>query len=120
MLNKCPLGDHPGKFTKYMDNDKITFEQFCDPAFRRAEQMKVKSEAAWVVFHELDGLLNVSKLAKTYFNKSQSWFAQKLNGMTVCNKERSFTPDEYARLSGSLREIARRLNRYADEIDNAE
>jgi hypothetical protein len=102
-----------------MDNKNISYEQFTDPAFRRAEQMKVKSEAVWVTFNELGGLINVSKLAKEYFHKSQSWFAQKINGYSVCNKERSFTSDEYAQLTKSLRDIAKRLNDYADEIDAA-
>lgn len=109
-----------GKFMDNMENKKITFEEFNDAAFRRAEQMKVKSEAVWVTFHELGGLINVSKLAREYFNKSQSWFAQKVSGMSVCNKERSFTPEEYTRLTGALRDIARRLNAYADEIDAAD
>lgn len=81
--------------------------------------MKVKSEAVWVIFHELDGLLNVSKFAKEYFHKSQSWFAQKINGYSVCNKERAFTKEEYDRLAESFRDVAKRLNRYADEIDAA-
>ena len=103
-----------------MGNKKISYEQFLNPEFRRAEQMKVKSEAVWVVFHELNGLLNVSRLAKEYFKKSQSWFLQKLYGYNVCNKERSFSKEEYSELSSALRDIANRLNKYADEIDNAE
>lgn len=102
-----------------MDNNKITYEQFLDPAFRRAEQIQVKSEAVWVAFHELGGLINVSKLAKSYFHKSQSWLAQKIDGHTVGNKKRTFTDDEYAQLSAAFRDIARRLDRYADEIDAA-
>lgn len=82
--------------------------------------MKVKSEAVWVIFHELDGLVNVSKLAKDYFHKSQSWFAQKVNGYSVCNKERSFTEEEYRQLSEALRDIASRLDKYANELDAAE
>lgn len=103
-----------------MEHKKITYEQFNDPAFRRTEQMEVKSEAVWVTFTELAGLINVSKLAKEYFHKSQSWFAQKVSGMSVCNKERSFTSEEYAQLSNALRDIAKRLNEYADAIDAAE
>lgn len=99
--------------------DKITYEQFNDQTFRRSEQMKVKSEAVWVTFHELGGLLNVSKLAKTYFHKSQSWFTQKLFGLSVCGKKREFTKQEYEQLTIALRDIANRLNEYADYIDNA-
>lgn len=109
-----------GKFTKKMENKKITYEQFCDPSFRRAEQMKVKSEAVWVVFHELDGLINVSKMAKEYFHKSQAWFAQKLYGHTVSGKERSFTEQEYEQIAATLRSIGHRLLEYANEIDTAD
>ena len=82
--------------------------------------MSVKSEAVWVTFMELDGLVNISKLAKLYFNKSHSWFAQKLHGYSVCKKERAFTEAEYAQLADALRDIAGRLNGYADAIDKAE
>ena len=102
-----------------MDTQTISFEQFSDPAFRRAEQMKVKSEAVWVTFHELGGLINVSRLAREYFHKSQSWLVQKINGYNVCNRERTFTPEEYRQLSDALRDIARRLDTYADAIDKA-
>ena len=103
-----------------MKEEKITFEQFTDPAFRRAEQMKVKSEAVWVAFNELGGLINVSKLAREYFGKSQSWLAQKVSGLSVGNKERKFTPEEYVTLSAAFRDIAGRLNEYADAIDSAQ
>ncbi len=98
----------------------MTYEQFIDPVLRRERQMKVKSEAVWVAFLELDGLINVSRLAREYFGKSQSWFAQKLNGYTVCHKKRSFNAEEYARLAESFRDIARRLEDYATAIENAD
>lgn len=74
----------------------------------------------WVVFHELGGLINVSKMAREYFHKSQSWFAQKLSGLTVNGKEQRFTEEEYGQIAQALRDIAGRLDRYADEIDGAE
>lgn len=98
---------------------KITYEQMCDKKFRREEQMKVKSEAVWVTFLELDGLINMSKLAQTYMGKSRSWFVQKVNGLSVCGKKRSFVGEEYNQLTSALRDVARRLNEYADAIDKA-
>ena len=98
----------------------MEFEKYLDPVIRRQAQMKIKSEAVWVVFLELGGLINVSRLAKEYFGKSQSWLAQRINGYTVNYKECRFTTEEYGQLSGALREIAARLNKYADEIDAAE
>lgn len=99
--------------------EQISYQQFIDPAFRRAQQIKVKSEAVWVTFLELDGILNISKFARHYLNRSQSWFAQKLYGHTVDGKRRAFTEAEYTAIAASLRELAKRLNEYADCIDNA-
>lgn len=100
-------------------NNKISFEQLNDAKFRRAEQMKIKSEATWVAFLELNGIINITKFARAYFNKSQSWFAQKLAGMSVCHKTRAFTENEYATIANGLRDLAKQLNDYADAIDKA-
>ena len=101
-----------------MEN-KMTFEQFCNPAFRRQEQVTVKSEAVWASFIELDGLINFSRLAKRYFGKSQRWFAQKLHGNSVDGKERKFTHEEYKQLSAAFSDIASKLEAYANCIDKA-
>ncbi|MDE7402779.1 MAG: DUF5053 domain-containing protein [Muribaculaceae bacterium] len=103
-----------------MKEDKISFEDICNPEFRRKEQMKVKSEAVWLTFLELDGIINVSKFAKRYFNKSQSWFAQRVNGYDVNHKKAEFSTEDYSRISSSLRDLATELNKYADIIENAE
>ena len=96
-------------------NDRL----FKDPAFRRAEQMKIKSEAVWLTFLELGGMINVSKFAKEYFGRSQSWFAQRINGYDVNHKKAEFSEDDYAKIAVSLRALAGRLNEYADAIDEA-
>lgn len=99
--------------------ETITYQQFIDPALRRAQQMEVKSEAVWVTFLELDGIINISKFARNYLHRSQSWFAQKLHGHTVDGKRRTFTESEYAEITASIRELAKRLHEYADCIDKA-
>lgn len=119
MFNKSPSKDG-GKITKIMGkkqnyNDRL----FWDPAFRRAEQMKIKSEAVWVTFLELGGMINVSKFAKEYFGKSQSWFAQRVNGYDVNHKRAEFTAEDYDKIAASLRNLAGRLTEYADAIDKA-
>lgn len=102
-----------------MDNKKPTFEQMCDPAFRRAELVSEKMGAVWVAFNELKGLLNKSQLAEQYFKRTQSWLSQKINGCEVCNSQRSFTDSEYLQLADAFRDIARRLEAHAAEIDAA-
>lgn len=85
----------------------------------RQEAIETKSGAVWVAFTELEGLVNKAQLATQYFDRTPAWMSQKLNGCTVCNKQRAFTEAEYHRLAEAFRDIARRLEAHADEIDAA-
>ena len=89
-------------------------------AQHRKETIAFKDGAIFIAFLDLDGLLNKTALSKQYFGKTQGWFSQKLNGATVCDKERSFTVNESHHLAEAFRDIAKRLIAPADEIDNAE
>ena len=108
-----------GKFKKNMNNQTPTFEEFCNPAYRRAQQVTIKSEAAWVAFLELRNILNTSGLAREYFKRSPSWILQRINGNKVFGKKAEFTESEYHQLAEAFRDIARRLTAHADEIDAA-
>ena len=102
-----------------MTENKITFEQLCDPAFRRSELIKEKSGAVWIAFLELNGLLSKTQLAQQYFNRTHGWLSQKLHGCTLHRRKQSFTDPEYHQLADAFRDIAKRLNAHADEIDAA-
>lgn len=102
-----------------MKNNKITFEQLNDQAFRRAQLISEKSGATWVAFQELNGLINKTQLAGQYFQRTQAWLSQKLNGCEVCKKKAAFTEAEYHELAEAFRDIARRLEVHAAEIDAA-
>lgn len=82
--------------------------------------MKEKSEAVWVTFHELGGMINLSEFSRRYFGKSQSWFAQKLYMNRVNGKLKEFTPAELDHIAKSLRELGETLTNYANEIDAAQ
>lgn len=115
-----PPDTGPGaNLQKIMDNKKPTFDQFCDPAYRRAQLVSEKSGAVWTAFFELEGLINQTQVAKQYFKRSQSWFSQKLRGCEVCKKQQSFTAEECHQLAEAFRHIAKRLEAHADEIDAA-
>ena len=86
----------------------------------RAKLLDVKTNATWLAFSELEGIINNSALARQYFKRSPSWLTQRINGNTVFNKTAMFRPEEYHQLAEAFRDIARRLNAHADEIDNAE
>ena len=86
---------------------------------RRKEIISSKSGAAWNAFVELENIINKSALAQQYFGKSHSWFSQRLNGCTVQNKSMAFKEEEYHELAEAFRDIAKRLQAHADEIDAA-
>ena len=86
---------------------------------RRMELIRVKRDATWLTFAELDGLINLSALARQYFKKSQGWLMQRINNYVVRGKRMKFKEEEYLQLSKYLRDIARRLETHADEIDAA-
>jgi len=86
---------------------------------RRKKCIEYKPDATATAFSELEDIINKSQLAKQYFAKSQSWFSQRVHGCTVLNKTMSFKEDEYHQLAEAFRDIAKRLQAHADEIDAA-
>lgn len=87
---------------------------------RRSECIKYKSDAVTTAFSELEDLINKTALAQQYFEKSQSWLSQRINGCFVINKAMAFKDSEYHQLAEAFRDIAKRLQAHADEIDAAE
>ena len=81
--------------------------------------IEYKPDATMTAFCELEDIINKSQLAKQYFGRSQSWFSQRLNGCWVLNKSMSFKENEYHQLADAFRDIAKRLQAHADEIDAA-
>ena len=66
---------------------------------------------------ELDGLLNISKIANVYFNKSHSWMQHKINSRFISNKVQVFKKEELKILSQAYRDISNRLLKYAEQIE---
>lgn len=87
---------------------------------RRQKCIEYKPDATVTAFSELEDIINKSQIAKQYFGKSQSWFSQRLNGCTVLKKSMAFKEEEYHKLAEAFRDIAKRLQAHADEIDAAE
>lgn len=119
LTKKAPDEYRGQNYNKKMEKKKMTFEEFCDPQYREHRQLQVKSEAVWLAFEKLAGLINISAFARIFFKKSQSWFSQKLNGHTTCGKVRFFDKEECTRIAASFRAIAAQLQEFADDIDKA-
>lgn len=82
----------------------------------REKCIKYKLDASYTAFSELDGLIDIDHLAKQYFNKSGKWLCNRVD-MSIKNERLS--EDGYHELAESFRNIAKRLNAHADEIDKA-
>lgn len=93
--------------------DIATYEE------HRKKCIEYKADATATAFSELEDIINKSQLAKQYFKKSQSWLSQRINGCMVLKKSMNFKEDEYHQLAEAFRDIAKRLQAHADEIDAA-
>lgn len=54
-----------------------------------------------------------SYISEEYFQKSRSWFSQRMNGYHVNNKAVSFTDEEIELLSNSLLDLSERIKKCA-------
>lgn len=61
-------------------------------------------------------VLNGSYIAYRFFQRSASWFSQKLNNSVVNGVAREFTADEMQTLANALYTIALELEELADEL----
>ena len=86
---------------------------------RRKKCIEYKPDATVTAFSELENIINKSQIAKQYFGKSQSWFSQRLNGCTILNRSVAFKEEEFHQLVEAFRDVAKRLQAHADEIDAA-
>lgn len=86
---------------------------------RRKKCVEYKADATFTAFSELEDIINKSQLARQYFNRSQSWLSQRINGCMVLKKSMAFKEEEFHQLAEAFRDIACRLEAHADEIDAA-
>ena len=70
-------------------------------------------------FVEPEGIINKSALARQYFHKSQGWLSQRINGGVSCDKKMESSADEARQLADAFKDIARRLDGLAREIEDA-
>ncbi len=57
-------------------------------------------------------IVSVSHIAKTYFNRSASWFYQRLNGNLVHGKPATFTPEEIDTLNHAFEDIGKKIGTF--------
>lgn len=65
---------------------------------------------------EVAEALNLSYIAKRYFNKDRTWLYQRLNRSVVNGKAAAFTQAELARLSDSLDELSNKIHQISVQL----
>lgn len=101
---------------KYWGIELYNLEKYIE---HRTKCLENKCGTVTIQFTELDGMINLTKFSKRFFNKSHSWFSQRLHGALVMRKEQEFKEAEYVTIANGFRELAKQLTQYADEIDQA-
>ena len=65
---------------------------------------------------DIDLNLNWGEFSHDYFDRSASWFYNKLNGIDGNGGKGGFTDEELARFKGCLCDLADRIRRAADNL----
>ena len=72
------------------------------------------------MYQQMDDIFDAivwGNLAKTYFEKSASWFYNKMKGIDGNGKPTEFNLEERIRMKGALCDLADRIRRAADSIE---
>jgi uncharacterized protein (DUF1778 family) len=93
------------------DNDPNGFKNAVMESARQtlenAKALKVKEQ-----LEKISDIISMSYIAKNYFNKSKSWFSQRLNEFDVNGKPVKFTPDEIDTLNFAINDISNKLGSF--------
>lgn len=65
---------------------------------------------------EITDMVSMAYIAKTYFKRSRSWLAHKLNGNIVNGKPSQFTEEELKTLRFALNDMASKLRVMSDSL----
>ncbi len=65
---------------------------------------------------EITDMVSMAYIAKTYFKKSRSWLAHKLNGNIVNGKPSQFAEEELKTLRFALNDMASKLRVMSDSL----
>ncbi len=68
------------------------------------------------ILGDISEALNLSYIAKRYFNKDRTWLYQRINQAHVNGKPAAFTQEELQRLSDSLAELSNKIHQISIQL----
>lgn len=75
----------------------------------KTTEQKVKELTMAEQFGDITDMVSMAYIAKTYFGKSRSWLAHKMNGDIVNGKTSMFTSEELAILKAALQDMSQKF-----------
>lgn len=99
------------EFDKLATADPDGFEDaFIESArqtLKAVKQLKIKEQ-----IKEMQEIVSMSFIAKTYFNKTKSWMSQRINELNVNGKPAQFTPEEIDTLNEAFKDISKKVGEF--------
>jgi len=72
-----------------------------------AKHLKIKEQ-----IKEMQEIVSMSFIAKTYFNKTKSWMSQRINELNVNGKPAHFSNEEINTLNEAFKDISKRVGSF--------
>lgn len=72
-----------------------------------AKRLRIKEQ-----MREITQFVSMSYIAKNYFNKTKSWFSQRINGNDVNGRPARFTPEEIDTLNRAFSDLSQKLGEF--------
>lgn len=96
----------------------MTYEQELQAAMQKAQRYGEQAAKSKVrsALRDIDLIISWRHIANDYFQKSVSWFYQRLNEVDGHGNPCEFTPEEKEQLRGALIDLSERIRRAAENI----
>lgn len=100
------------EFEKLADSDPNGFEAaFMESAkktLQAVKHLKIKEQ-----MKDIEEIISMSFIAKTYFNKTKSWLSQRINELNVNGKPAQFTTEEINTLNEAFKDISKKIGSFS-------
>lgn len=97
------------KNTYTSEDDRKIVKKFIINGLANAEN-EIKEIDIKMQLAEISQFINMSYIAKHYFNRSKQWLSQRINGNVVSGKPRYLSESEKQTLNNALRDLSKRIN----------
>lgn len=96
--------------------DKAEAGRYLSDSLHTQKRTDVKTKQ---LLEECSEMINLSFIARRYFNKDRSWLSQRINGSIVNGKQAAFTENELRIFSESLADIGSIISKTSLSIQNS-